>query len=116
MYHQDGVEFTLEGDGIPGFLKGSRKGNIFITTSKVLVDFLYVILRLSFAFAVNVLYSNCQETKKIIPLCYFMSVAVFVTFNINECFKVISDVTATTIKSRHDISTWCTKAKLFSVV
>ncbi|XP_068762282.1 WW domain-binding protein 2-like [Montipora capricornis] len=36
VYHQDGVEFTLEGDEIPGFLKGSKKGNIFITTQKVI--------------------------------------------------------------------------------
>jgi len=35
VYHQDGVEFTLEGDEIPSFLKGSKKGNIFITTQKV---------------------------------------------------------------------------------
>ena len=35
MYHQDGVEFTLEGDEIPGFLKGSKKGNVFITTQRV---------------------------------------------------------------------------------
>lgn len=36
VYHQDGVEFALEGDEIPGFLKGSKKGNIFITTQKVI--------------------------------------------------------------------------------
>lgn len=36
VYHQDGVEFSLEGDQIPGFLKGSRKGNVFITTQKVI--------------------------------------------------------------------------------
>ncbi|XP_015775042.1 PREDICTED: WW domain-binding protein 2-like [Acropora digitifera] len=36
VYHQDGVEFTLEGDEIPGFLKGSKKGNIFITSQKVI--------------------------------------------------------------------------------
>lgn len=36
MYHQDGVEFTLDGDEIPGFLKGSRKGNVFVTTQKVI--------------------------------------------------------------------------------
>ena len=35
VYHQDGVEFTLEGDEIPSSLKGSKKGNIFITTQKV---------------------------------------------------------------------------------
>lgn len=35
VYHQDGVEFTLEGDEIPGFLRGSKKGNVFITTQKV---------------------------------------------------------------------------------
>ena len=35
IYHQDGVEFTLEGDEMPGFLKGSKKGNVFITTQKV---------------------------------------------------------------------------------
>ena len=35
LYHQDGVEFALEGDEIPGFLRGSKKGNIFITTQKV---------------------------------------------------------------------------------
>lgn len=35
VYHQDGVEFSLEGDEIPGFLKGSKKGNVFITTQKV---------------------------------------------------------------------------------
>lgn len=35
VYHQNGVQFTLEGDGIPGFLRGSKKGNIFISTQKV---------------------------------------------------------------------------------
>ena len=35
VYHQDGVEFTLEGDEFPSLLKGSKKGNIFITTQKV---------------------------------------------------------------------------------
>lgn len=35
VYHQDGLEFTLEGDEIPGFLRGSKKGNVFITTQKV---------------------------------------------------------------------------------
>ena len=43
VYHQDGVQFELQGDGIPGFLKGSRKGNIFITTNRVsgIVTFFY---------------------------------------------------------------------------
>lgn len=36
IYHQDGVEFTLEGDEMPGFLKGSKKGNVFITTQKII--------------------------------------------------------------------------------
>uniref|UniRef100_A0A6P8J3F2 WW domain-binding protein 2-like isoform X2 n=1 Tax=Actinia tenebrosa TaxID=6105 RepID=A0A6P8J3F2_ACTTE len=36
VYHQDGVQFELQGDGIPGFLKGSRKGNIFISTNRVI--------------------------------------------------------------------------------
>lgn len=35
IYHQDGVEFALEGGEIPGYLKGSKKGNIFITIQKV---------------------------------------------------------------------------------
>ncbi|EDO38086.1 predicted protein [Nematostella vectensis] len=36
VYHQDDVQFELEGDGVPGFLKGSRKGNIFISTNRVI--------------------------------------------------------------------------------
>ncbi|KAK3717329.1 hypothetical protein QZH41_011567 [Actinostola sp. cb2023] len=36
VYHQDGVQFELLGDGIPGFLKGSRKGNIFVSTNRVI--------------------------------------------------------------------------------
>lgn len=39
VYHQDGVQFELHGDGIPAFLKGSRKGNIFITTNRVSITF-----------------------------------------------------------------------------
>lgn len=47
VYHQDGVEFTLEGDEIPGFLKGSKKGNVFITTQKVSHEMI-IIYSLSF--------------------------------------------------------------------
>lgn len=36
IYHQDGVEFALEGGEIPGYLKGSKKGNIFITIQKII--------------------------------------------------------------------------------
>ena len=54
MYHQDGVEFTLEGDEIPGFLKGSKKGNVFITTQKasnILRTFLYDLLDVIYFFS-----------------------------------------------------------------
>ncbi|XP_020912392.1 WW domain-binding protein 2 [Exaiptasia diaphana] len=36
VYHQDGVQFELHGDSIPGFLKGSKKGNIFVSTNRVI--------------------------------------------------------------------------------
>ena len=35
--HQEDVKFELEGDRLPTFLKGSTRGDFFLTTSKVVI-------------------------------------------------------------------------------
>ena len=34
--HQEDVKFELQGDRIPNFLKGSMKGDFFLTATKVI--------------------------------------------------------------------------------
>ena len=38
--HQEDVAFELEGDRMPNFLRGSMKGDLFLTASKVIFSLL----------------------------------------------------------------------------
>ena len=37
VQHQEDVKFELQGDRLPNYLRGSMKGDLFLTTSKVSV-------------------------------------------------------------------------------